>query len=236
MGPVVFLLGSLGLAAPAIAPPDQWTAPREHMVRTQIEERGVRDPNVLRAMRSVPRHLFMPEAVRPLAYEDNAVPVGYGQTISQPYIVGFMTEALRPSRSDRVLEIGTGSGYQAAVLSLLARDVYSIEIVPELARSAAAILAKLGYNNVTVRLGDGYQGWPEKAPFDRIIVTAAPPEIPQALIDQLKPGGRLLAPVGDSPLSQELIVVEKTRDGRITRHSVLPVRFVPMVHGTPVPK
>jgi protein-L-isoaspartate(D-aspartate) O-methyltransferase len=209
---------------------DPYAAQRDLMVRTQIEDRGVRDPQVLRVLRSVPRHLFMPEPVRTLAYEDRPVPIGYGQTISQPYIVGFMTELLALSRNHKVLEIGTGSGYQAAVLSALCRQVFSIEIVPELARSASATLKKLGYENVTVRLGDGYQGWPEQAPFDRIILTAAPPQIPQALLDQLAPGGKLVAPVGGSLLAQELVVVDKALDGRLKQRSVLPVRFVPMVH------
>jgi protein-L-isoaspartate(D-aspartate) O-methyltransferase len=202
---------------------------RERMVRTQIEARGVRDAEVLRAMRSVPRELFMPPEVRARAYQDGPVPIGYRQTISQPYIVAFMTELLACSRAHRVLEIGTGSGYQAAVLALIAKRVYSVEIVPELARSAAAALAKLGYENVSVRTGDGYQGWPEEAPFDRVILTAAPPEIPKALIDQLAPGGRLVAPEGASPFDQQLILVEKSRDGRLTRRAVLPVAFVPMV-------
>jgi protein-L-isoaspartate(D-aspartate) O-methyltransferase len=205
---------------------DPYAARRETMVRTQIEERGVRDPEVLRVLRSVPRHLFMPEAARPAAYEDYPVPIGYGQTISQPYIVGFMTELLAPARKHKVLEIGTGSGYQAAVLSALGGQVYSIEIVPELARSAAATLKKLGYENVTVRLGDGYKGWPEEAPFDRIILTAAPPEVPRTLLNQLKPGGRLVAPEGSSVFGQELVVVDKTPDGRLKKRSVL---FVPMV-------
>lgn len=209
---------------------DPYAGRREIMVRTQIEERGVRDPEVLRVLRSVPRHLFMPEAARPAAYEDHPVPIGYGQTISQPYIVGFMTELLAPARKHKVLEIGAGSGYQAAVLSALAGQVYSIEIVPELARSAAATLKKLGYENVTVRLGDGYKGWPEEAPFDRIILTAAPPEIPRTLLDQLRPGGRLVAPEGSSVFGQQLVVVDKAPDGRLKKRSVLPVMFVPMVH------
>lgn len=210
---------------------DPYAEKRAHMVRTQIEERGVRNPDVLRVMRSVPRHLFMPENVRGLAYGDYPVRVGYGQTISQPYIVGFMTELLAAGRTHTVLEIGTGSGYQAAVLSRLARRVYSIEIVPELARSAAATLKRLGYDNVTVRLGDGYQGWPEQAPFDRVILTAAPPQVPQELIDQLKPGGRLVAPEGSSAFGQQLVVIDKNADGKVTRKAVLPVMFVPMVRG-----
>jgi protein-L-isoaspartate(D-aspartate) O-methyltransferase len=209
---------------------DQYAAQRDLMVRTQIEDRGVRDPEVLRVLRTVPRHLFMPEEVRKLAYEDRPVRIGYGQTISQPYIVGFMTELLAPSHNHKVLEIGTGSGYQAAVLSALCKQVFSIEIVPELARSASATLTKLGYQNVTVRLGDGYQGWPEQAPFDRIVLTAAPPRIPQALLDELAPGGKLVAPVGDSLLGQELVVVDKAPDGQLKQRSVLPVMFVPMVH------
>jgi protein-L-isoaspartate(D-aspartate) O-methyltransferase len=173
----------------------------------------------------------MPEAARPMAYEDHPVPIGYGQTISQPYIVGLMTELLAPDRKHKVLEIGTGSGYQAAVLAALGGQVYSIEIVPELARAAAATLKKLGYANVTVRLGDGYKGWPEEAPFDRIILTAAPPEIPRTLLDQLKPGGKLVAPEGSSVFGQQLVVVDKTVDGKLKRRSVLPVMFVPMVRG-----
>jgi protein-L-isoaspartate(D-aspartate) O-methyltransferase len=210
---------------------DPYAAERAIMVRTQIEDRGVRDPEVLRVLRAVPRHLFVPEAARSLAYADRPVPIGYGQTISQPYIVGFMTELLAPARSHKVLEIGTGSGYQAAVLSALARQVFSIEIVPELARSATATLKKLGYENVTVRLGDGYKGWPDAAPFDRIILTAAPPEIPKTLLDQLAPGGKLVAPVGSSVFSQELVVVDKTPDGKLKKRSALPVMFVPMVRG-----
>jgi protein-L-isoaspartate(D-aspartate) O-methyltransferase len=210
---------------------DPYTGKRESMVRTQIADRGIRNLDVLRAMRRVPRHLFMPEAVRALAYADQPVPVGYGQTISQPYIVGFMTGILDPAPAHKVLEIGTGSGYQAAVLSALVRHVYSIEIVPELARSATVTLKKLGYDNVTVRVGDGYKGWPEQAPFDRIIITAAPPRVPQELIGQLKPGGKLVAPEGESVFDQELVLIEKKADGRITRKSVLPVRFVPMVRG-----
>jgi protein-L-isoaspartate(D-aspartate) O-methyltransferase len=202
---------------------------REHMVREQIEARGVRDRPVLEAMRAIPREWFMPPGVRAQAYADRPVSIGHGQTISQPYIVAVMTELLGATREDRVLEIGTGSGYQAAVLSRVARSVYSIEIVPELARSAAETLRKAGCENVTVRTGDGYRGWPEEAPFSRVILTASPPEIPQTLIDQLAPGGRLVAPEGASPLDQQLVVVEKGRDGRVTRRAVMGVRFVPMV-------
>lgn len=213
------------------AAPDPYAAARESMVREQIQQRGVRHPDVLRVMRQTPRHLFMPEHVRAQAYQDHPVPIGYGQTISQPYIVALMTELLEPHKEAKVLEIGTGSGYQAAVLAPLVRHVYTIEIVRELAESSAALLKKLGYHNVTVRWGDGYQGWPEEAPFDRIIVTAAPPELPKTLVDQLKPGGKLVAPVGSSVFGQDLIVVEKTRDGKLRRRSVIPVMFVPMVKG-----
>jgi protein-L-isoaspartate(D-aspartate) O-methyltransferase len=223
-------LGALMLALGWACAQDPYATEREIMVRTQIEDRGVRDPEVLRVLRGVPRHLFVPQAVRSFAYQDHPVQIGYGQTISQPYIVGYMTELLAPARKHKVLEIGTGSGYQAAVLSALARHVYSIEIVPELARSAAATLKRLGYENVTVRLGDGYKGWPDAAPFDRIILTAAPPEIPKTLLDQLAPGGRLVAPEGSSVFSQQLVVVDKSADGKLKKRSVLAVMFVPMVH------
>jgi protein-L-isoaspartate(D-aspartate) O-methyltransferase len=195
------------------------------MVAAQIEARGVRDGRVLQAMRRVERHRFVPPEQAGSAYQDRPLPIGHGQTISQPYIVALMTAEARIGPGARVLEIGTGSGYQAAVLSVLAREVYSIEIVEPLAHEAAARLAALGYRNVTVRAGDGYQGWPEKAPFDAILVTAAPPEIPQPLLDQLAVGGRLVAPVGEA--QQELVVVERTAAG-LRRHALLPVRFVPM--------
>jgi len=202
---------------------------RELMVREQIEQRGVTNTDVLRALRSTPRHLFVPEGLRPYAYSDQALPIDFGQSISQPYIVALMAELLDARKSDKVLEVGTGSGYQAAVLARLARHVYTVEIVPELAKSAAQRLAKLGYRNITVRQGDGYRGWPEDAPFERIILTAAPPDIPQVLLDQLRGGGRLVAPIGGSPWTQELVVIEKTTGGDIRRRSVAPVAFVPMV-------
>jgi protein-L-isoaspartate(D-aspartate) O-methyltransferase len=213
----------------ALASDDQITQialQRERMVTEQIEGRGIRNPDVLRVMRATPRHRFMPANVQSLAYEDRPVPIGYGATISQPYIVALMTELLAPSKRDRILEIGTGSGYQAAILGQLAAEVYTIEIVPELALSAADRLRGLGYTNVSVRHGDGYKGWPERAPFDCIIITAAPPEIPSTLIAQLAPKGRLVAPVGRTV--QELIVLEKRSDGRIMRRSICPVNFVPM--------
>jgi len=206
---------------------DPATLRRERMVADQIESRGVRNPDVLRVMRATPRHLFVPTDVQSMAYEDHPLPIGYGATISQPYIVALMTELLAPAKTHRVLEIGTGSGYQAAILGQLAAEVYTVEIVPELARSAAKTLRELGYANITVRQGDGYRGWPEKAPFDGIMVTAAPPELPEALIAQLAKGGRLVAPVG-SAWNQELVLVEKRADGTIRRRSAGAVSFVPM--------
>jgi protein-L-isoaspartate(D-aspartate) O-methyltransferase len=209
---------------------DPYTADRERMVREQIESRGIRGLELLRVLRATPRHLFVPIASRSMAYDDHPVPIGYEATISQPYIVALMTDLLAPGKTDRVLEIGTGSGYQAAVLSQLAQQVYTIEIVPELAKSAQRILSDLGYRNVTVRQGDGYKGWPEQAPFDGIMLTAAPPEVPQALIDQLGNGGRLVAPVGLG-WNQELVLIEKDGNGRIRRRSAGGVVFVPMRSG-----
>jgi protein-L-isoaspartate(D-aspartate) O-methyltransferase len=211
--------------APAAA--DATDAARARMVEEQIRARGVKDPAVLKAMSRVPRHLFVPQEIQRLAYEDRPLPIGLDQTISQPYIVAFMTEALDVLPQHRVLEIGTGSGYQAAVLSGLVREVLSIEIVPELAERARRTLADHGYKNVQVRTGNGYLGWPERAPFDRIIVTAAPPEIPRALVDQLAVGGRMVVPVGTG--SQELVIVSKTAQG-VTEERTIPVRFVPMVN------
>jgi protein-L-isoaspartate(D-aspartate) O-methyltransferase len=202
---------------------------RERMVSEQIELRGIRNRDVLRVMRSTPRHLFVPPDVRANAYDDRPLPIGHRATISQPYIVALMTELLDLSPHHKVLEIGTGSGYQAAILAKLSAEVYSIEIEPELARSAAEILRKLGHPNVRVRHGDGYQGWPEHAPFDRIILTAAPPQIPQALLSQLARRGRLVAPEGAS--LQKLVVVEKRDDGTFSRKSVTDVTFVPMRPG-----
>jgi protein-L-isoaspartate(D-aspartate) O-methyltransferase len=227
---LLLALGAIGLR-PMIsvnAADDPLGNKRARMVSDQIKSRGVRDPNVLRAMIETPRHLFVPAALRLQAYEDHPLPIGHGATISQPFIVAFMTELLQTNKHHRVLEIGTGSGYQAAILSQLAAEVFSIEIVPELAQSAARTLQELGYANVRVRQGDGYKGWPEQAPFDRIMVTAAPPEVPEALIAQLAPSGRLLAPVGASRV-QELVLIEKSADGRIHRRSVDEVSFIPMV-------
>jgi protein-L-isoaspartate(D-aspartate) O-methyltransferase len=198
---------------------------RESMVADQIAARGVKDELTLAAMRKVERHRFVPESFRSQAYEDHPLPIGHGQTISQPYIVAFMTEALGLDGGETVLEVGTGSGYQAAVLAEIAAHVYSIEIVKPLAEEAAARLAALGYENVEVRAGDGYAGWPEAAPFDAIVVTAAAPRIPEPLERQLKDGGRLVLPLGDD--WQELVVVTR-RGERFEEKRVLPVRFVPM--------
>jgi protein-L-isoaspartate(D-aspartate) O-methyltransferase len=197
------------------------------MVQRQIAARGVDDPRVLRAMREVKRHLFVPRDRRDDAYEDHPVPIGKGQTISQPYIVGLMTDALDVQPSDTIIEIGTGSGYQAAILGELAKDVYTIEIVPWLGRRARKLLQHLGYDNVHVRVADGYKGWPDHAPFDKIILTAAPPEIPQPLIDQLKKGGVLIAPYGPRH-AQKLVRIKKSKGGHVTRERLLDVRFVPM--------
>ena len=208
----------------AVPDPDPARA-REAMVADQIEERGVRDPRTLAAMRKVPRHLFVPPALAREAYADHPLPIGHAQTISQPYIVAFMTEALGLRGGEKVLEVGTGSGYQAAVLAEIAARVYTIEIVAPLAEEARERLARLGYGNVEVRAGDGYQGWPEAAPFDAVIVTAAAPRIPAPLKEQLKDGGRLVIPVGEE--YQELIVVTRRGTGYAEKR-VLPVRFVPM--------
>ena len=200
---------------------------REEMVRNQLAAGGIRNPEVLQAMTEVPRHEFVPASLRPYAYADGPLPIGHGQTISQPFIVAYMTQALELSKEDTVLEVGTGSGYQAAILGKLAKEVYTIEIVPPLAESARVILSKLGFENVHVRLGDGYLGWPEKAPFDAIIVTCAPDHVPEPLISQLKEGGRLVIPVGTAGGIQQLVLLKK-RNGQISKEKMLDVRFVPM--------
>ncbi len=204
---------------------DLYAVKRRKMVEEQIKARGVDDPLVLTAMIKVPRHHFVPERYRDFAYDDEPLPIGYEQTISQPYIVAYMTEALGLKGGEKVLEIGTGSGYQAAVLAEIAKEVYTIEIVEPLTKKAEEILKKEGYKNVHCRCGDGYLGWPEEAPFDAIIVTAAPPEIPEPLIAQLKEGGRMIVPVGT--WSQELVLLVKEK-GKIDKKWLIPVRFVPM--------
>jgi protein-L-isoaspartate(D-aspartate) O-methyltransferase len=214
-----------GRAGAAGTDEERFADQRAEMVASQIAARDVRDPRVLAAMRKVPRHRFVPAAWAAEAYEDYPLPIGEGQTISQPYIVALMTELLALRGGERVLEVGTGSGYQAAVLAELAGEVYSIEILEPLARRAAATLAELGYGKVKVRAGDGYLGWPEAAPFDAIVVTAAPDHVPQPLLDQLAIGGRLVIPVGS--FYQELVVCTKTAAG-VVRRGVIPVRFVPM--------
>jgi protein-L-isoaspartate(D-aspartate) O-methyltransferase len=205
---------------------DRYQKARIRMVETQIRSRGVSDPRVLEAMEKIPRHRFVPGNQISGAYDDHPLPIGYGQTISQPYIVALMTECLKLESDDQVLEVGTGSGYQAAILSLLVKKVFSIEIIEPLGLSAKQRLKDLGYSNVEVRIGDGYRGWPEEAPFDAIIVTAAPETIPQPLIDQLANGGRMVIPVG--AYYQELILLSKI-DGKVEERSIASVRFVPMV-------
>lgn len=199
---------------------------RQKMVQEQLKPRGIHDERVLTAMAKVPREAFVPDNMRAQSYADSALPIGHDQTISQPFIVAYMTEQLRLQPTDRVLEIGTGSGYQAAVLAELAKDVYTIEIIEPLAKEASARLAQLGYNNAHVKIGDGYQGWPEVAPFDAIIVTCAPDKVPQPLTQQLKEGGRMIIPVG-SGLDQQLFLLEK-KEGQMAQRAILPVRFVQM--------
>ena len=200
---------------------------RQRMVEQQLKPRGIKDERVLAAMAKVPREEFIPLDERTAAYEDGPLPIGYDQTISQPYVVAFMTEQLRPKPSDRVLEIGSGSGYQAAILAELVADVYTIEIIEPLAKTAKETLQHLGYKNVHIKVGDGYQGWPEEASFDSIIVTCAPEKVPQPLTDQLKDGGRMIIPVGER-FAQQLYLLEK-RNGQLKESVTLPVRFVPML-------
>jgi protein-L-isoaspartate(D-aspartate) O-methyltransferase len=198
---------------------------RKRMIDEQLRDRGISDARVLAAMAKVPRHEFVPAELRDQAYQDSALPLILGQTISQPYVVAYMTQALQLTGVERVLEVGSGSGYQAAVLAEIVREVYTIEILPELAATAKTLLERLGYENVHFRTGDGYLGWPEFAPYDRIIVTAAPDHVPQPLIEQLKSGGRMIIPVGT--VDQELKLIEKGPSGVVSR-STIPVRFVPL--------
>ncbi len=229
------MMSALAIAHACRDQGDAYRELRERMVRTQIatprysDAPAVRDPRVLQAMRSVPRHLFVPPGQVDSAYEDRPLPIGYGQTISQPYMVAIMTELVQPKQEHRALEIGTGSGYQAAVLAEVVGEVLTIEIVEPLGEEARQRLRRLGYKNVEVRIGDGYAGWPDKAPFDVILVTAGAPRIPEPLIAQLKPGGRMVIPVGPQWQSQTLQLVRKDASGRVHVEDVMPVRFVPFV-------
>ena len=224
--------GPVPLDQPAAsAPPRQdidFEQSRSQMVEEQIEARGIVDSRVLEAMLRVPRHEYVPLEYRAFAYSDTPLPIGLEQTISQPYIVALMTELIQPEAGDRLLEVGTGSGYQAAVAAELVSEVYSIEIIPELARSAADRLERLGVSNVLVREGDGYLGWPEQSPFDGILVTAGAGDIPEPLVEQLSPGSRMIIPVGDSSSVQILKVIEKLSEGEVEIRDVAPVRFVPL--------
>jgi protein-L-isoaspartate(D-aspartate) O-methyltransferase len=204
---------------------DNFESLRLKMVEEQIVYRGVKNEAVLSAMRKVPRHLFVSDQYRKESYDDYPLPIGYDQTISQPYIVALMTELLDPKKTDRILEVGTGSGYQAAVLAEIVKEVYTVEIVPELALRAEILLKEMKYENITAKSGDGYAGWKEHAPFDGIIVTASAPRIPEPLVEQLKEGGRLVIPVGDFSQDLKLLIKEK---GKMKEHSIIPVRFVPM--------
>lgn len=226
------LAGLLPIALSAAQPDTTRQPERSRMVDEQIAGRGIDDAPTLNALRKVPRHRFVPAEYRSFAYEDSPLPIGYGQTISQPFIVAIMTEIAAITRSTKVLEIGTGSGYQAAVAAELSDQVFSIEIVPALAERAAATLKELGYNDVTVRAGDGYHGWPEHAPFDVIIVTAAADTVPPPLIAQLKDGGRLLIPVGPLFGVQNLVLVTK-QEGKVRTRTLMPVRFVPLTRAKP---
>jgi protein-L-isoaspartate(D-aspartate) O-methyltransferase len=215
---------------------EDYAQQRKMMVEQQIVARGVKNKKVLDAMNSVPRHLFVPVGYRQGSYFDQPLPIGSGQTISQPYIVALMTEMLDVDNDDIVLEIGTGSGYQAAVLSTIVKELYTVEIIEELGLQSAELLKSLGYDNVKVKISDGGLGWPEKAPFDAIIVTAAAPKIPDPLIKQLKPGGRMVIPVDNNFYSQDLLIVEKDEAGNIETRKTIPVRFVPLVEGEKVAK
>jgi protein-L-isoaspartate(D-aspartate) O-methyltransferase len=216
------------------APASDFSALRQQMVQQQLMPRGINDARVLTAMAKVPREEFVAPDSRAASYEDGPLPIGYAQTISQPYMVAFMTEQLRLKPNDRVLEVGTGSGYQAAILAELVSEIYSIEIVEPLAKNAETTLQRLGYKNVHLKIGDGYKGWPEMAPFDAIIVTCAPDKVPQPLVDQLKDDGRMVIPVGDR-FAQQLYLLEK-KNGQLKQSATLPVRFVPMEGEAPKQK
>jgi len=228
---IIFILGlAVVLSAGNVISQDEndFVRMRHAMMRDQIEARAIVDERVLDVMRKVPRHKFVPLAMRPFSYTDRPLPIGEDQTISQPYIVAVMTQALSLSGDEKVLEVGTGSGYQAAVLAELAKEVYTIEIIDALAKRSEKLLKEMGYKNITVKCGDGYKGWKEFAPYDAIIVTCAPPDVPDELFNQLKEGGKMVIPVGVT--YQELIVVEKI-NGKMKKSGILPVRFVPMVEG-----
>lgn len=225
---ILILIIVLSIAATSYGQKTDYEIERNTMVENDIKARGIKNEKVLEAMRSVPRHLFVPKRYRKLAYADRPLPIGHSQTISQPYIVALMTALVNPKEDTRVLEIGTGSGYQAAVLAEICDTVYSIEIIPDLGKSARKRLHSNGYDNVKVKIGDGYQGWPKYAPFDAIIVTAAPHNVPKPLKEQLAEGGRMIIPVG-SDMNQELYLIKK-KDGEITEQDVIPVRFVPMIN------
>ena len=222
---LLFVLFLIGCTWPAIAQTDRFERDRQSMVRAQIQSRGIRHRPTLDAMRQVPRHLYVPVQHQRYAYQDRPLPIGYGQTISQPYIVAYMTHIIEPSSGHRVLEIGTGSGYQAAVLAEIVDRVYTIEIIPELSIRADRVLS-IHYDNVKVKTGDGYYGWEEHGPFDAIVVTAAAEHIPPPLVEQLKEGGKMIIPVGSPFQVQQLMLVEK-KDGGISTRSLMPVRFVP---------
>ncbi|MGB5274097.1 MAG: protein-L-isoaspartate(D-aspartate) O-methyltransferase [Flavobacteriaceae bacterium] len=219
---IVNLIGSSFLASGQ----DTYTTKRQQMVKSQIQDRGISDFATLTAMLNVPRHEFVPESIKDYAYADQALSIGHGQTISQPYIVAFMTQALKLNSKDRVLEIGTGSGYQAAVLGKIVDSVYTIEIVDALAQEAKVKLKGMGYANVTVRSGDGYHGWPEKAPFDAIMVTAGAESLPQPLVDQLEEGGRMVIPIGPAKSVRQLLLIRKKK-GKVITKELMAVRFVP---------
>lgn len=221
------MLQNASIYNPQDAP--SWKSKAERMVREQIESRDISDEKVLEAMRNTPRHRFVPVTYAQHSYTDSPLPIGHDQTISQPYIVALMTDLLDVQKNDKVLEIGTGSGYQAAILGKLAGEVNTIEIVEALAQRSTALLNEMNFNNIQVKHGDGYKGWPEEAPFDKIIVTAAPEEVPKALKEQLKPGGKMVLPVGDR--YQLLKVIRKTAKGKINEETITGVRFVPMIHG-----
>lgn len=225
------------LVCPALVPANEFESKRHKLIK-QIEadvretslylKKEKLDPRVIKAMRDVPRHEFVRDRLRRFAYENRPLPIGYGQTISQPYIVAIMTDLIKPKKDHRILEIGTGSGYQAAVLAELVKQVYTIEIIRPLAKESAKRLKKLGYHNVKTKLGDGYYGWDEFAPFDAIVVTAAAGHVPPPLLKQLKPGGRMIIPVGSRFMTQQLLMVNKDAQGKITTEQILPVMFVPL--------